>query len=111
MFKFGDSNAAPALPHAPAPFSKWNNTSAVSAVAGAAAEKTRRPVAKKPEFEGAAPTDTPDVEADDTLADIETDDEAISDDDDETFLESEEEDGGDVSGIIGGPVPEGDEEP
>jgi hypothetical protein len=51
------------------------------------------------------------VEPDDALADIETDDNAIADDDDETFLESEEEDGGDVSGIIGGPVPEGDEEP
>ena len=56
-----------------------------------------------------APTEAPDIEADDTLAEIDTDDEAISDDDDETFLEAEEEDGGDVTGII--PVPEGDEEP
>ena len=37
--------------------------------------------------------------------------EAIAADDDETFLEEEEEDGGDVSGIIGGPVSEGGEEP
>ncbi len=86
-------------------------TTAVGAVAAATSEKARRPAAKKPEFEGAAPTDAPDVEPDDTLADIDTDDEAITDDDDETFLEAEEEDGGDVSGIIGGPVPEGDEEP
>ena len=34
-------------------------------------------------------------------------DEAIAADDDETFLEEEEEDGGDVSGIIGGPVRRG----
>jgi len=86
-------------------------TTAVGAVAAAAAEKTRRPAAKKPEFEGTAPAEAPEVEADDALADIDTDEAAISDDDDETFLESEEEDGGDVSGIIGGPVPEGDEEP
>jgi len=87
-------------------------TTAVGAIAAPAAEKARRPAAKKPDFEGAAPATAPEVEGDDALADIETDDEAISDDeDDETFLEPEEEDGGDVSGIIGGPVPEGDEEP
>lgn len=86
-------------------------TTAVGAVAPAA-EKPRRPTpAKKPEAEGTTPGDTPDIEADDALVDIDSDEEAISDDDDETFLESEEEDGGDVSGIIGGPVPEGDEEP
>jgi uncharacterized protein (TIGR02300 family) len=80
----------------------------VRAVTAAAAEKPRRPVAKKPEFVSATPAEAPDAEADDALAELETDDEAISDDDDETFLESEEEDGGDVSGIV--PVPEGDEE-
>jgi uncharacterized protein (TIGR02300 family) len=86
-------------------------TTAVGTVAPAAAEKPRRPAAKKPELEVATPGDTPDIEADEALVDIDSDDETISDDDDETFLESEEEDGGDVSGIIGGPVPEGDEEP
>jgi|LNFM01.1.fsa_nt_gb uncharacterized protein (TIGR02300 family) len=87
-------------------------STAVGAVAAAAAEKTRRPApaAKKPEFEGAAPAEAPDVEADEALVDIDADDEAITDDDDETFLEAEEEDGGDVSGIIGGTVPEGEEE-
>ncbi len=85
-------------------------TTAVGAVAAAAAEKPRRPpVAKKPETEGAAPGDAPDIEGDDALADIDSDDEAISDDDDETFLEAEEEDGGDVSDIVS--VPDGDEEP
>lgn len=83
-------------------------TTAMGAVAAATAEKARRP-AKKAEFEGVAPGDVPDVEADDALADIDTDEEALTDD--ETFLEAEEEDGGDVSGIIGGTVPEGEEEP
>ena len=83
-------------------------TTAVGAVA-AAAEKPRRPAAaKKPEFESAAPADAPEAEADEALVDIDAEDETISDDDDETFLEAEEEDGGDVSGIV--PVPEGDEE-
>jgi hypothetical protein len=45
------------------------------------------------------------------LVDAEAGDETIAADDDETFLEEEEEDGGDVSGIIGGPVSEGGEEP
>ena len=86
-------------------------SAAVGALAPAAEKAPRRP-AKKPEMAVVpAPGDAPDVEADDALAEIETDDEAIEDDDDETFLEAEEEDGGDVSGIIGGPVKEGDEEP
>jgi hypothetical protein len=83
-------------------------STAVGAVA-AAAEKPRRAVAKKPEFEAAVPAAAPDVEGEDALADLETDDEAISDDDDETFLEAEEEDGGDVTGIIGGPKGENEE--
>ena len=49
-------------------------------------------------------------EAEEALADVETDDSA-SGGDDETFLEEEEEEGGDVSNIIGGPAGEGDEEP
>ena len=86
-------------------------STAVGALAPAA-EKAPRRAAKKPEMAVVpAPGDAPDVEPDDALAEIETDDEAIEDDDDETFLEAEEEDGGDVSGIIGGPVKEGDEEP
>ena len=36
--------------------------------------------------------------------------EPIAAEGDETFLEEEEEEGGDVSGIIGGPVAEGGEE-
>jgi uncharacterized protein (TIGR02300 family) len=85
-------------------------TTAIGAVAPTA-EKAPRRAAKKPEAAVPAPGDAPEVEADDALAEIDTDDDAIEDDDDETFLEAEEEDGGDVSGIIGGPVKEGDEEP
>ena len=86
-------------------------TTAMGAVSPAAEKAPRRP-AKKPEAAIVpTPGDAPDVEADDALVEIEADDDAISDDDDETFLEAEEEDGGDVSGIIGGTVKEGDEEP
>lgn len=70
----------------------------------------RRP--KKTEFtpEPVAAGDVPEVEGDDALVDLESADEDISTDDEETFLQNEEEDGGDVSGIIGGPVAEGEEE-
>jgi uncharacterized protein (TIGR02300 family) len=72
----------------------------------AAEEKQQRKV-KKPEFEPVAAEAEPeealvDVEADETEA-------ATTDDADETFLE-EEEDEGNVSDIVGGPV-EGEEEP
>ncbi len=71
----------------------------------AAEEKVPRKV-KKPEFEAEAV----EPEAEDALADVEADDaEAATDDADETFLE-EEEDDGNVSDIVGGPV-EGEEEP
>jgi uncharacterized protein (TIGR02300 family) len=58
-----------------------------------------------------APVDADaETDADDALAEIETDDgDDIAAEADETFLEEEEEEGGDVSGIIGGPV-EGEEE-
>jgi len=81
------------------------------AMAVAVEEKVRRP-AKKPEFKApaAAPV-LPEAEGDEALVDAAGGDEAIAADDDETFLEEEEEDGGDVSGIIGGPVGEGGEEP
>ena len=55
-----------------------------------------------------APEDAPEVEAE-GLADIEPAEEAVAAPEDETFLE-EEEDGGDVTGILGG-VAEDEEEP
>lgn len=83
---------------------------ALAASAQAVADKAPpRKVAKKPVFEPAdevKPDDLPD--ADDGLAVIEGDDEAAAGDDDETFLEAEEEDGSDMSNIIG-PVAEQDE--
>lgn len=79
------------------------------AMAAPVEERARRP-AKKPEFVAPKPA-APEAESEEALVDAEAGDEAIAADDDETFLEEEEEDGGDVSGIIGGPVGEGGEEP
>jgi uncharacterized protein (TIGR02300 family) len=86
---------------------------AVSPLAAAAAdERPARRAAAKPEFaEQVAPGDAPEVAGDEALVDAAEGEEAIAADDDETFLEEEEEDGGDVSGIIGGPVSEEGEEP
>ncbi len=84
---------------------------AVLAAAPPAAErKAQRPVAKKPVFpvEGVKPEDAPDAEGDEVLADVEGDAEPAAADD-ETFLEEEEEDGSDMTGIIGGPVAEPEE--
>ena len=86
---------------------------ALSQAAGAAGEDrpSRRP-AKKPEF--VAPKvvpELPEAASEDALAEVADGEETIAADDDETFLEEEEEDGGDVSGIIGGPVTEEGEEP
>ena len=75
-------------------------------------ERSGRRAAKKPEF--VAPpvaAEPPEPASEDALAEATEGDEAIAADDDETFLEEEEEDGGDVSGILGGPVGEGGEEP
>ena len=67
---------------------------------------------KKPEFaDEVAATPEPEVESTEALAEIEAGEEAGADEPDETFLEEEEEDGGDVSGIIGGNVAGDEEEP
>jgi len=89
---------------------------AVTPVAEAAAaqvEKVARKPAKKPEYEvvAAKPESVPVTEGAEELAVIEGDEETPVADDDETFLEEDEEDGSDVSGIIGGPVAETDEQP
>jgi uncharacterized protein (TIGR02300 family) len=82
------------------------------AIASAEEKSPRR--ARKPDLTPKnAPAEAADSEgeADDALAEIETEDgDEIAAETDETFLEEEEEEGGDVSVIIGGPV-EGDEEP
>jgi uncharacterized protein (TIGR02300 family) len=81
------------------------------AVAAAASEEKPGRRGRKADYgEKVAVDAVPEVEADEALPEIEEDSEAIAGDEDETFLEEEEEEGGDVSNIIGGPVAEGDEE-
>jgi uncharacterized protein (TIGR02300 family) len=82
---------------------------AMAAAAPPMAEVTRR-AAKKPAYDvaSAKPEDVPEAESED-LAVVDGDDEPATSDDDETFLEEEEEDGSDMSNIIGGPVAEPDE--
>jgi uncharacterized protein (TIGR02300 family) len=86
-------------------------TSALVGGGQAAEEKAARKPAKKPVFapESVKPDDVPEAEGDDVLVPIEGEEEATVGEEDETFLEEEEEDGSDVSGIIGGPVAETDE--
>ncbi len=62
---------------------------------------------RKPEYVTVAP-DAPEAEAEDGLADVEAAEETIAGADEETFLEPEEDEGSDVSIIVG--TPEGEEE-
>lgn len=84
---------------------------AVSPAAGGPADEQRRPAKKVapvvPTEEVAAEGELP--EGDDALAAVADDDAAGVAEGDETFLEEEEDEGGDVTGIIGD-VPEGEEE-
>jgi uncharacterized protein (TIGR02300 family) len=84
--------------------------SPVAMAAAAPMAETARRAAKKPAYDvaGIKPDDVPEAEGDE-LAVVEGDDEPATSDDDETFLEEEEEDGSDMSNIIGGPVAEPDE--
>ena len=80
-------------------------------VAAAAERRAARPAPKKPVY---APDpekveDAPEAVATEALEDVETEDTEAAAGDDETFLEEEEEDGSDMSGIIGGPVAEPEE--
>jgi hypothetical protein len=82
---------------------------AVSAPAGGE-ERAARRAPKKPDQIVPTPGKAPEVEGEEALVDAEGE-EPIAAEDDETFLEEEEDEGGDVSGIIGGPVGEDGEEP
>ena len=85
---------------------------AVAAPAPAVVEKkVQRQPAKKPAYavEGAKPEDAPEAEGEEALVAVEGEEEGAAADADETFLEEEEEDGSDVTGIIGGPVAEPEE--
>lgn len=99
--RFYDLNRSPIV--CPICGSKYLIAHSSVPIAAVAAEEKRK--LKKAEFEPDA-----EVDADDELADVDTDDtdEAVDDVADETFLE-EEEDGGDVTGIIGSAV-DGEEE-
>ena len=44
------------------------------------------------------------------MAEVEGAEEPVAAGEDETFLEQEEDEGGDVTGILGGGTPEGEEE-
>ena len=78
------------------------------------AEKAARK-AKRPEVEAVEPAEAADLavgEEDIAVEDVEVVEQDIAGEADDTFLETDEEEaGGDVSGIIGGPVAEGEEEP
>ena len=73
--------------------------------------RARKPAVKKPAYRGRRrqAEDAPEAEGDEALAAVEGDEEPAAGDEDETFLEEEEEDGSDMTGIIGGPVAEPDE--
>ena len=77
-------------------------------MAGDIVEELPKPAKEFTDTGAVAPEDAPEVEAE-ALADIEPAEEAGAAEADETFLEEEEEDGGDVTGIIGG-VGEDEEE-
>lgn len=84
-------------------------SSPLAAAAVVEDKAARKP--KKAEFASEeAAGDLPAVEGEDALVDIEGEEPIAGEASDETFLEEEEEDGGDVSGILGGPVAEGEEE-
>ena len=84
---------------------------ATAAAPAAAADRAARKPMKKPTYavEGAKPEDAPEAEAEDALVVDSEDEAATAGDEDETFLEEEEEDGSDMSNIIGGPVAEPEE--
>jgi uncharacterized protein (TIGR02300 family) len=77
-----------------------------TAIAGGAAQETARASARKPPVQPAPAAPEADEDA---LPAIEDEEETAAGEEDETFLEAEEEDGSDMSNIIGGPVAETDE--
>ena len=84
---------------------------ALAAVSPAPDKTAQRKAPKKPAYpvEEVKTEDAPEADADAALAAIEGEEEPAAADEDETFLEAEEEDGSDMSNIIGGPVAGTDE--
>ena len=103
--RFYDLNRSPVV--CPICGSKYTIAHSTTAAAAAPQEKAPRKV-KREEF--VEPAVAAEAEAEEALVDVEADEteDAAAGEADETFLEEEEEDGGDVSTIIG-PV-EGEEE-
>ncbi|WP_072396547.1 TIGR02300 family protein [Hyphomicrobium sp. CS1GBMeth3] len=107
--RFYDLNRNPII--CPICGSIYELASSPLALAAAVGEEKPSRRGRKADYGEKAPVDATAEGADDeALPDVEEDGEAIGSDEDETFLEEEEEEGGDVSNIIGGPVSEGDEE-
>ena len=106
--RFYDLEKTPVLcPHCGAKFVIASSPAALAAFQ--AEEKAARAKPKKVVVADEADGELPAVEGDEALADVEADDTAGAEAD-ETFLEEEEEEGGDVSTIIGDPAGEGEEE-
>ena len=106
--RFYDLEKTPILcPHCNAKYVIASSPAALAAFQ--AEEKAAKLRVKKPIVQDDAETELPAVEGEEALADAEGDD-AAAPEADETFLEEEEEEGGNVSNIIGGPAGEGEEE-
>jgi uncharacterized protein (TIGR02300 family) len=103
--RFYDLNRDPiACPICQTVFELAPVAAAMAAGTPAAPEAARTTARKPPEPDAVA------AEGDeDALPPIEDDEEAAAGEEDETFLEAEEEDGSDMTNIIGGPVAEPDE--
>ena len=106
--RFYDLENTPILcPHCGAKYVIASSPAALAALQ--AEEKAARAKPKKVVVVDEADGELPAVEGEEALVDVEADDTAGAEAD-ETFLEEEEEEGGDMANIIGGPAAEGDEE-
>lgn len=106
--RFYDLEKTPILcPHCGTKYVIASSPAALAALQ--AEEKAARNKIKKSPVADDADGELPAVEGEEALADVEGDDASVADGD-ETFLEEEEEEGGDMSNIIGGPAGEGEEE-
>jgi len=111
--RFYDLNRDPVVcPICQAAYQLAASPAVLAAVAQAAADRAQaRKASKKPIYAPVPVAKTEDVpEVEEGLAAIEGEEEPAAAEDDETFLEAEEEDGSDMSNIIGGPVAEPDEQ-
>lgn len=108
--RFYDLNRHPIV--CPVCESEYVIASAPVSASSSADRAVRKP--RKPEFVANEPAPVEDavvVDGDEALAEAGAEaEEPVAAVADETFLEEEEEDGGDVSNILGGPVAAGDEE-